>query len=333
MKCDTKIFAAVLLAIMCQTTARVVKRADGNPHDLMLPGQGMANQCLKCKLSEKLSLAECLMKPDSDNKKYEDCKSSRPECMTQLWNWNKKMVFASECQQIEACIEESSNEPWHNNCDSPPIIVSTKCRYCCNAANITQGYYCPLPSDPMLCKVWGDPRFSTFDGYKYHEGGDCDFYTLLKMDGGNHDILVQVTESEHQGHYRVETMKITQAGQTLNVGTNNHDGTDVVFTLPGYTINVADFPSVYGQFNIGKIGDDYNIYIDTDLDGYNDLLITWGFRRVELKLTQLFDGDFPVEGLCGNADGDSENELIMPNGATAPSDSVFHSSWGTGCPP
>ncbi|XP_077865935.1 mucin-6-like [Saccoglossus kowalevskii] len=326
----------VIFAIVCQSTAKVVKRAEGNPHDLMVPGQGQASKCLQCKLSDKMSLAECLMKPETDTDKYEICQTSRVN-FYQIGQRNTGLVFISECEQIEACIEESENEPNFNECDVAPIYVKTKCRYCCNNNTITQGYYCPPPRAVVNCTVWGDPRFNTFDGYRYHEGGDCDEYTLLHMNCSLHDLKVKITELKTRDHYRVETLILEQHNERLVLGVNN--GVDpVTFTLfpeDGPPIDEDDFPGWHGDYNqflLSKHGDSYHVTMDVDSDGFYDLVVKWEIRRVELELSQPYSECYNVRGLCGDSNGSPEYELITPANTNATDETEFHRSWGQGCP-
>ncbi|XP_006819031.1 zonadhesin-like [Saccoglossus kowalevskii] len=327
----------VILAIACQSNAKVVKRAEGNPHDLMVPGQGQANKCLQCKLSDKMTLAECLLKPESDPDKYEYCTTARPECMTQLWQKNTGLVFISECQQIEACIEESENEPNFNECDEAPIYVKTKCRYCCGNNTITQGYYCPPPRVPAVtCTVHGDPRFCTFDGYKYHEGGDCAMYSLMHMACGNDfRIDVKVTEHKTKDHYRVGSLLLIQGGETFTLGPN--DGVNpVTYLLTGGLLLPIDdsvLPKYYGtsdQFLLSKHSDTYHVTMDLELDGYYDVIVRWGVRRVAIDLYQPYSQCYVIHGLCGDANGSPEFERITSDGVNATTDGEFHRSWGEG---
>ncbi|XP_077865238.1 von Willebrand factor-like [Saccoglossus kowalevskii] len=328
------VFTIVFLAITCQSNARVVKRADGNPHDLMVPGQGQASQCLSCGEQEKLSLVECLMKPLAD--RYEQCETSRPECMTEL-TWKKKngkdkLVFASRCMQIEACIEKEANEPGINNCDDPPIHVATKCRYCCNNNTLTQGYFCPPPRDVVTCTVHGDPRFKTFDEYKYHEGGDCASYTIFHSEFENHVLDIEVTESKHESHYRVETLTVKQDTDIVELSINDYiNPVEIKF---GGGVITPTFPQFVGssmQILLTKTDNDYEVLIDLDWDGFPDLVVEWGFRRVELQLSQPYSGCFDVIGLCGDANGTPDNEMITPSNTNVNDPSEFHKSWGTGC--
>ncbi|XP_006824255.2 uncharacterized protein LOC102805492 [Saccoglossus kowalevskii] len=333
--CRFIVSCLAILAIAYQSAAKVVTRADGNPHDLFLPGQGQASKCLQCKLSDQMSLAECLMKPETDPDKYEICQTSRPECMTQLWQKNTGLVFVSECQQLEACIEESENEPHFNECDEAPIYVKTKCRYCCDNNTITQGYYCPPPRKTVNCTVCGDPRFKTFDGYHYHEGGDCELYTLLHMNCSMHDLKVKVSELKTKDHYRVKELFLEQYGEQLILGVNN--GVDpVTFTLipsGGTPIDETDFPGWHGSFNqflLSKHGECYHITMDVDADGFYDLVVKWCVRKVELELSQPYSGCYHVRGLCGDANGSPEYDRITPANTNATSDEEFHECWGEG---
>ncbi|XP_002730707.2 zonadhesin-like [Saccoglossus kowalevskii] len=327
----------VILAIACQSNAKPVKRAEGNPHELMVPGQGQDNKCLQCKLSDKMTLAECLLKPESDPDKYEQCTSARPECMSQLLVTNSVFLFISACQQTEACIEESKMEPNFNECSVASFYVTPNCTYCCDNNTITQGYYCPPLRDTLTCTVHGDPRFKTFDGYKYHEGGDCAMYSLMHSASYTiNRIDVRITEHKTKDHYRVGSVILLNEDETFELGTNDGVNPVTYLLIPGgmtSPIDDAVLPKYYGTYNqflLSKHNDTYHVTMDLDLDGYYDIVVKWGIRRVEIDLSRPYSSTISIRGLCGNGNGRLVDEKVTREGTITTSDEEFHRSWGEG---
>ncbi|XP_002738313.1 uncharacterized protein LOC100375590 [Saccoglossus kowalevskii] len=299
----------VFLAVPCQSKS----------FRTQLEGLGEAEKCLKCHLNEKLSFQECLSKPEGPDK-YEICQPARPECMSQLWNWKggNKLVFASECQEIEACFQESKNEPKSNNCDDPPIHVATKCRYCCNEQNVTVEHFCPPPELPdawELCSCWGDPHCRSFTGRRFTVGGEC-FYALSKTHHGTRRISVEVDYTEHGSQFHIKTLRIEVADKNrpeviLTVGPN--DGINpCIIELNGVEI-VPIFPDTIeleGVFLL-NMNADHVVEIsmkrrDNDRE-YNFVVLWLPHRIVQVMLKRDFHKQLEIEGICGDPDDNPDD--------------------------
>ncbi|XP_006824254.1 von Willebrand factor-like [Saccoglossus kowalevskii] len=80
------------------------------------------------------------------------------------------------------------------------------------------------------------------------------------------------------------------------------------------------------------VADNLQISMDVDGDGETDLVIDWLPRAiVQIKLTQPLEGASDVQGLCGNADGNPDNDFKTPLGKLTMDKDFFADSWSTEC--
>ncbi|XP_077864362.1 von Willebrand factor-like [Saccoglossus kowalevskii] len=72
--------------------------------------------------------------------------------------------------------------------------------------------------------------------------------------------------------------------------------------------------------------------MDADGDGMNDLQVEWlPGSAVQIKVTQPIGGTFETRGLCGNADGNPDNDFMTPQGLVTLDKDEFGDSWATKC--
>nr|XP_006819030.1 PREDICTED: uncharacterized protein LOC100368586 [Saccoglossus kowalevskii] len=153
--------------------------------------------------------------------------------------------------------------------------------------------------------------------------------------GHDFRIDVKITEHKTKDHYRVGTLILEQLGETVEIGPNDGINPPTFLLTPtsGTPINEADFPGYHGTYNqflLSKHGNSYHVTMDLDLDGYYDIVVKWGVKKVDIDVTQPYSECYEIHGLCGDANGSPEFERITSEGVNATSDTEFHRSWGEG---
>nr|XP_006819043.1 PREDICTED: uncharacterized protein LOC100368288 [Saccoglossus kowalevskii] len=268
------------------------------------------------------------------------CNPVRHECMSQLFTTNEgKLVFVSECQEIEACVQESQNEPKANNCDYPPLAVVTKCRYCCHDGNLTNELYCMPPEVPTeepqwnICSCWGDPHCRSFDGRRFTVvGGEC-YYQLTSITHNGRRIQVEVDYTESDGRLRINSLRIIVTdtkgrGAENNSQKNNADNgkgigppvgkgnkkskrdTETVTELE-VGVNDGETPveirvnDVIGVFTLHQFEDKtWKFSLSTEEDGNIDVAVLWlPHHAIHIEIKKPLN-ELNIEGICGDSDGD-----------------------------
>ncbi|XP_037587081.1 mucin-5AC [Cebus imitator] len=169
--------------------------------------------------------------------------------------------------------------------------------------------------DPCLatCAVYGDGHYLTFDGQSYSFNGDCE-YTLLQNDcGGNgsvQDSFRVVTENVPCGTTGTtcsKAIKIFLGGSELKLSQGK---VEVIGTGEGQEV-----PYAIRQMGIYLV-------VDTDVG----LVLLWDKKTsIFISLSPEFKGR--VCGLCGNFDGNANNDFTTRSRSVVGDALEFGNSW------
>ncbi|KAM4703004.1 IgGFc-binding protein [Rhinophrynus dorsalis] len=221
---------------------------------------------------------------------------------------NEKFWADSKCEKQCTC----------NPSTRKVECTATRCKSSekCAVVNGIQNCY---PLTYGTCSASGDPHYITFDGVRYDFQGTCiyQFAGLCKKTEGLVDFQVNVQ--------------------------NENRGSKVVAYTTSVQVKVCDFDIVISKLYKGKIllnGVLTNLPFIVDQgklsvykQGFNAILQTSFGLRVTFNWDSYIAVTVPstyagaVCGLCGNFDGNKNNEFTMKNNQVASKPTVFGNSW------
>ncbi|KAK3108253.1 hypothetical protein FSP39_004202 [Pinctada imbricata] len=256
------------------------------------------------------------------NEEYTKCKSECPvtcENMHQPPNCPTPQPDDCEagCKCKEGYVLEGTQCVKNNSCPcyhgGKAYFDGDKYTADCNECTCKgQQWSCTSKECPAVCSAFGDSHYHTFDGKDFEFQGSCT-YVMAKSTAANPHHFQITTENVPCGTSGVACTKSI----TFTIG---KPGTSNYYTLQlirGKPIIVdANSP-----FNIQEVG---NFFIITTPTG---ITLTWDKgTRLYIKLSTDHKGQ--VMGLCGNFDGDRNNDFSTPQGGPVAVNAIaFADSW------
>ncbi|XP_030630870.1 alpha-tectorin [Chanos chanos] len=199
----------------------------------------------------------------------------------------------------------------------------------CSASSCSPAQECTIRNGKLgcygnmaTCTVWGDPHYITFDGAVVHFQGTCS-YEIAQTCGNTSDSGLAfrvVATNRHRGNMVVSFVSVVDvwlsngAEQThITIGQNrkvkvNGDTNDSPSFLVGSLVEVSQERG----FVILNASSELMVHFD----GHSTLLV---------RLSANHGGS--VCGMCGNYNGNSTDDKVLPNGDQASSDIAFGHSW------
>ncbi|XP_053801835.1 mucin-5AC [Vidua chalybeata] len=176
--------------------------------------------------------------------------------------------------------------------------------------------------EPCLetCSVYGDGHYTTFDGKRFDFEGDCEY------------VLVQNycrQQAMNQGTFRVITENIpcgttgTTCSKSIKVFLGNYE----LVLSDGHSDVIQRTPGGKMPFQIHSMG--IYLVVDTTVG----LILMWDKKTsIFIKLSPSFQGH--VCGLCGNYDGNGNNDFTTRSQSVVGNVLEFANSWkvSSNCP-
>lgn len=187
--------------------------------------------------------------------------------------------------------------------------ISKDCNKCvCKARR----WHCTTSACGGVCVATGDPHYVTFDGRSYSFLGDCQYVLARETDG-----LFSVT---------AENVPCGSTGVTCTKSVTLSLGNTVIHLLRGKAVTVNGMPVTLPKSYSGSGLTLETIGSYVSLSSQLGVTLLWdGGMRVYVRLAAHLRGR--VGGLCGNFDGDTENDFTTRQGIVESTPELFGNSW------
>ncbi|XP_063043702.1 zonadhesin, like [Engraulis encrasicolus] len=217
-----------------------------------------------------------------------------------------EVVFGDGCSKLCRCAGNYSLTCVDNTC-SP----TEECR----EVNGVPGCY---PQGTSTCIASGDPHYTTFDKRKYDFMGNCTY--LMSKPCNTTSVPhyeVHVTNENRNNNKRISYVAAVHVyvhGMTISIlkgGTVRINGTNV--NLP---VNPAADVSVYKSGKHYTVAMSFGVTVRYDGNHYMDIKVIAAYKE-------------KVCGLCGDYDGNPNDDFRIPSGELVTKPNDFGNSWNT----
>ncbi|XP_066575344.1 IgGFc-binding protein isoform X4 [Amia ocellicauda] len=198
---------------------------------------------------------------------------------------------------------------------SPPDPCNTvKCR----EKEVCQNGVCKHISK-ATCRAVGDPHYTTFDGRSFDFQGTCTYTLVTCLDNDPRLIPFSVTaKNEHRGNTQVSfvrTVSISVYGHVITISKYDVGKVGVNSISTHLPVTLSD-----GKLRVVRSGGFALLQTDFDLQ----VMYDWNMALFIMAPSSYFRS---LGGLCGNYNGNREDDFSTPKGALASSVLDFASSW------
>ncbi|KAM9309078.1 IgGFc-binding protein [Pholidichthys leucotaenia] len=279
---------------------------------------------------------------------YEECASPcQPSCPFP----QQKQACSSEC--VEACVCDSGyvlsagvcvsakkcgcsyegryykpgQEFWDDEacgrlCECETTLGMVVCRKAsCSAkekCTVVDGKRACIPISTSTCRASGDPHYRTFDGHKFDFQGSCEYQLVGLCSEQQSLVPFNVTvQNDHRGNRAVSYTKVVKVS-IYRIQITISRGYPYRILLNGQLVSLPlDYNNELVVFRRGN-----KAVVKTSAG----ITVTFNWRStVRVTLPSTYQG--AVCGLCGNYNGEAQDDLTMPNGQPAPNGAKLGESW------
>ncbi|XP_051922507.1 IgGFc-binding protein-like [Hippocampus zosterae] len=220
----------------------------------------------------------------------------------------------TSCQEGEECTTKDGIM----GCFSTDPCAEVVCRakeHC----EVSEGQGVCVPDATVLCWAFGDPHYTTFDGWSFSFQGTCS-YVLVNTTGADPSLpeVTVTTKNELRGNSEgsfVRSASVELLGRTISIPRDERGfvlvdniKTGLPVFLDGGSISITE------SGVRGILMSDIGVTVTFD----------WS-TLVMVSLSSSYYGN--VAGLCGNYNGNKDDEMTIHGGATAVNVTEWAGTW------
>ncbi|NXU24505.1 FCGBP protein, partial [Thalassarche chlororhynchos] len=180
-------------------------------------------------------------------------------------------------------------------------------------------FQCP-PATLGACVATGDRNYISFDGMAFNISGTCSYILTETCDGDNVKPFVVKIEKDARQKRKVsgiQALSVEVYGLTLTL-TRGKRGAVMVDSISHH------LPAILSNGRVQVHQHGMGVLLQTDFG----LIIRYDLvYHVTVTVPQSYQGH--LCGLCGNYNGQRNDDFLLPSGQQAPNAMVFGSAWKT----
>ncbi|KAI9545246.1 hypothetical protein NQZ68_037826 [Dissostichus eleginoides] len=214
------------------------------------------------------------------------------------------VLLGDQCVQPDECPCHHNGQLYYSN-----DTITKDCNTCvCKERR----WHCSQSVCAGVCVATGDPHYVTFDGRCYSFLGDCQ-YVLARETSGLFSVIA-------------ENVPCGSTGVTCTKSVTLSLGNTVIHLLRGKAVTVNGMPVSLPKSYSGSGLTLERVGLFVSLSSRLGVTLLWdGGMRVYVRLSAHLRGR--VSGLCGNFDGDTENDFTTRQGIVESTAELFGNSW------
>ncbi|XP_052417115.1 zonadhesin, like isoform X9 [Carassius gibelio] len=218
-----------------------------------------------------------------------------------------EIIFGDGCSKLCRCAGNYTFDCVDNTCDP----VTEECRE-------VGGVYGCYPKGTSTCIASGDPHYNTFDNRRYDFMGNCSY--LMSERCNSTDVPYFAVYTDNENRYNNPHISYVKAVHVHALGV-------VVSILKGGTVQVnrtnVNIPlSPVSGVDIFMSGKHYTVALNFGVTIRYD-----GNHYMDIKVIK--DYKDQLCGLCGDYNGDPQDDFQTPTGELVQSPNDFGHSWNT----